>query len=175
MNSMPTSVRATRRGNCTNVPSREIIRHVDRINEQIISILRVDGRASFSAIGRQVGLSTNAVAVRVRRLENSGVIVGYRAVLGSDVPESTTGLEAFIDVRLHPDRDSEEFLAWAVGVHQIIDAVHVTGPYDYLLRVRARDTAALDRLLRLLKKDAGAAQTQTRLALREAAGPAPSP
>lgn len=83
----------------------------------------------------------------------------------------TLGLEAFIDVRLHADRDSEAFLAWATGVRQIIDAVHVTGPYDYLLRVRARDTAALDRLLRLLKHEAGAAQTQTRLALR----PTPAP
>jgi len=148
---------------------------MDGIDEQIIGILRVDGRASFSGIGRQVGLSTNAVAVRVRRLEKTGVIAGYQAVLGSDVPENTTGLEVFIDVRLHPDRDSEEFLAWTTGVRQILDAVHVTGPYDYLLRVRARDTAALNHLLRRLKKDAGAAQTQTRLALRATSDPFPSP
>ncbi|UKJ65088.1 Lrp/AsnC family transcriptional regulator [Cellulosimicrobium cellulans] len=139
---------------------------MDAIDEQIISILRADGRASFSALGREVGLSTNAAAVRVRRLESSGVIRGYQAVLGTDAPEELSGLEAFIDVRLHPDRDSEQFLAWATDVRQILDAVHVTGPYDYLLRVHARDTAALDRLLRLLKSDAGAAQTQTRIALR---------
>lgn len=148
---------------------------MDARDEQIISILRTDGRASFSAIGRQVGLSTNAVAVRVRRLESAGVIVGYQAVLATDIPDSAAGLEAFIDVRLHPERDSEEFLSWAIGVHQIVDAVHVTGPYDYLLRVRARDTTALDRLLRLLKKDAGAAQTQTRLALRSPSSPSPTP
>lgn len=148
---------------------------MDGIDEQIVSILRVDGRASFSAIGRQIGMSTNAVAVRVRRLESSGVILGYQAVLGSDVPEDLVGLEAFIDVRLHPDRGSEQFLAWTAGLRQITDAVHVTGPYDYLLRVRARDTAALDRLLRLLKNDAGAAQTQTRLALRPHPEPSPSP
>lgn len=139
---------------------------MDGIDEQIVGILRSDGRASFSAIGRQVGLSTNAVAVRVRRLEGKGVIVGYQAVLASDFPDSGAGLEAFIDVRLDPDRDSEEFLVWTIGVREIIDAVHVTGPYDYLLRVRARDTTALDALLRVLKREAGAAQTQTRLALR---------
>lgn len=139
---------------------------MDAIDEQIISILRVDGRASFSALGREVGLSTNAVAARVRRLEGSGVITGYRAILGSDAPDEVTGLEAFVDVRLEPGRDSEEFLAWAVGAPPILDAVHVTGPYDYLLRVRVADTAALDGLLRLLKREAGAAQTQTRLALR---------
>jgi len=139
---------------------------MNAIDEQIIDILRSDGRASFSAIGRQIGLSTNAVATRVRRLESSGVIVGYQAVLGTDVPDA--GLEAFIDVRLAPDCDSGEFLAWTSGVAQISDTVHVTGPYDYLLHVRTRNTATLNSLLGALKNDAGAAQTQTRLALRSA-------
>lgn len=145
---------------------------MDRTDEKIISILRDDGRASFSAIGRDVGLSANAVVSRVRRLEASGVILGYQAVLGTDTHDLPGALEAFIDVRLRHDRDSEEFLAWATSIAQIVDAVHVTGPYDYLLHVRARDTGALDRLLRQLKGDAGAAQTQTRLALRPASGSA---
>ena len=140
------------------------------ISEQILSILHTNGRASFSEIGRQVGLSTNAVAARVRRLEATGVIIGYRAVLGTEIPERVNGIEAFIDVRLTPERDSEAFLTWTRSVRQIIDAVHVTGPYDYLLRIRTADTATLDRLLRLLKREGGAAQTQTRLALRPFAG-----
>lgn len=139
---------------------------MDALDEQIIGILRENGRASFSAIGRQIALSTNAAAVRVRRLESTGVIRGYQAILNSDVPEDLVGLEAFVDVRLQSERDSEQFLTWARGIRQITDAVHVTGPYDYLLRVHVRDTAALNRLLRLLKNEAGAAQTQTRIALR---------
>ncbi|RXZ50376.1 Lrp/AsnC family transcriptional regulator [Agromyces fucosus] len=139
---------------------------MDAVDEKILDVLRVDGRASFSAIGRQVGLSTNAIAARVRRMEKSGVIVGYRVVLAADGPESTAGLEAFIDVRLDPAEDSEAFLAWARLVPEIRDAVHVTGAYDYLLHIGVRDTAALDRLLRSLKKQGGAAHTQTRLALR---------
>lgn len=139
---------------------------MDAQDEKILGILRVEGRVSFSEIGRQVGLSTNAVAARVRRMERDGVIAGYQAVLGSEAPVGATGLEAFIDVRLQPDQDSEEFLAWSRGQRAVVDAVHVTGPYDYLLRVRTSDTRALDALLRALKKDGGAAQTQTRLALR---------
>ncbi|WP_378144172.1 Lrp/AsnC family transcriptional regulator [Cnuibacter sp. UC19_7] len=139
---------------------------MDAIDEQIIRVLRANGRASFSALGREIGLSTNAAAVRVRRLERSGVITGYQAILGTDAPDEVSGLEAFVDVRLDTDRDSEEFLEWASDVREILDAVHVTGPYDYLLRVHTRDTAALDGLLRLVKREGGAAQTQTRLALR---------
>ena len=139
---------------------------MDAVDDNILDVLRVDGRASFSAIGRQVGLSTNATAARVRRLEKTGVIVGYRVVLAADAPENTSGLEAFIDVRLDPAEDSEAFLAWTQQVPEIRDAVHVTGAYDYLLHIKVRDTAALDRLLRSLKKHGGAAHTQTRLALR---------
>ncbi|WP_232022110.1 Lrp/AsnC ligand binding domain-containing protein [Mycobacterium basiliense] len=69
-------------------------------------------------------------------------------------------------MRLRPDQDGHEFLAWATKDAAINDAVHVTGPYDYLLHIRVRDTADLDRLLRTLKATAGAAQTQTRIALR---------
>lgn len=139
---------------------------MDRIDEQIIDTLRADGRASFSEIGRRVGLSTNATAARVRRLERDRVILGYRVVLADDVVDPGAALEAFVDVRLEPGADSDAFLAWASRLPVIRDAVHVTGPHDYLLHVRVRDTGALDRLLRSLKKDGGAAQTQTRLALR---------
>ena len=139
---------------------------MDAIDRRITDILVADGRASFSEIGRQVGLSTNAAAARVRRLERDGVIVGYRAVLAVHEPQPHAGIEAFVDVRLQPERDSEGFLVWARARVEVVDAVHVTGPYDYYLHVRVRDVPALDALLRTLKRDAGAAQTQTRIALR---------
>lgn len=75
-------------------------------------------------------------------------------------------IEAFVDVRLRPAEDSDDFLAWSSTDTTIDDAVHVTGPYDYLLHIRVCDTADLDRLLRRLKTSAEAAQTQTRIALR---------
>jgi Lrp/AsnC family leucine-responsive transcriptional regulator len=139
---------------------------MDAIDEQILGVLRADGRASFTAIGREVGLSTNAVAARVRRLQTAGVITGFTVLLADEEPDRAPGIEAFLDVRLQPDRDSEEFLAWVKELSTVADAVHVTGPYDYLLRVRVRDMRALDRLLRTLKRDGGAMQTQTRMALR---------
>lgn len=139
---------------------------MDAVDREIIAILRGDGRASFSEIGRRIGLSTNATAARVRRLEHEEVIVGYRAVLASDAAEPAGGLEAFVDVRLAEGRDSEAFLAWALRIPEIRDAVHVTGAYDYLVHLRVSGTPALDRLLRSLKTDGGATLTQTRLALR---------
>lgn len=139
---------------------------MDGIDDEILGILRTNGRISFSALGSLVGLSTNATAARVRKLERSGVILGYRAVLAGEIQGGAAGLEAFIDVRLRADGDSDAFLAAVEQLPQVRDAVHVTGPYDYLLHVIVDDTGRLDALLRHLKTEAGAAQTQTRLALR---------
>ncbi|HET8926818.1 MAG TPA: Lrp/AsnC family transcriptional regulator [Microbacterium sp.] len=139
---------------------------MDDTDGEILSILRTHGRETFSAIGREIGLSTNAVAARVRRMETAGVITGYTVLLADQQPEPSARIEAFIDVRLHADRDSEEFLTWVRTLAGVRDAVHVTGPYDYLLRVAVPDMAALESILRALKPGGGAIQTQTRMALR---------
>ncbi|QNJ92511.1 Lrp/AsnC family transcriptional regulator [Mycolicibacterium fluoranthenivorans] len=139
---------------------------MDRLDEQILGLLRENARRSFSELGRQVGLSTNATAARVRRLETEGVILGYTILAGQDVPGPRGGLEVFIDVRLDTETDYDTFTTLIETDRQIVDAIHMTGPYDYLLRAYVPDTRALDLLLRRLKKECGAAQTQTRVALR---------
>ncbi|MBF4994558.1 Lrp/AsnC family transcriptional regulator [Arthrobacter gandavensis] len=139
---------------------------MDATDSSIVSILQREARISFAELGRRVGLSTNAAAARVRRLETAGIILGYRAVLAEEEQEPGAGLQAFIDVRLKPEADSRSFLAWAQDNPAVRDAVHVTGPYDYLLNVRVPGMPALDALLHRLKTESGALQTQTRLALR---------
>lgn len=72
----------------------------------------------------------------------------------------------FIDVLLAPDTVSETFLERVRSLRAIAEAIHVTGPFDYLVRAHVPDTGALDVLLRRLKTECGVAQTQTRVALR---------
>lgn len=139
---------------------------VDRLDERILCLLQENARRSFSELGRLVGLSTNAAAARVRRLEADGTILGYTVLTGNRESYPRRGLEVFIDVRLDADTDYDTFTSRIEPIDQIIDAVHVTGPYDYLLRAHTADTATLDQLLRRLKKECGAAHTQTRIALR---------
>ncbi|WP_115787720.1 Lrp/AsnC family transcriptional regulator [Arthrobacter silvisoli] len=139
---------------------------MDVIDEKILGLLQENARRSFSELGRLVGLSTNAAAARVRRLEADGIILGYTVRTGKEATRPRGGLEVFIDVRLGADTDYETFAGKVGSIGQIVDAVHMTGPYDYLLRAYTPDTGALDRLLRRLKKECGAAQTQTRVALR---------
>lgn len=141
---------------------------MDALDERILGLLQQDARRSFTELGRDVGLSTNAVAARVRRLEADGIILGYTVVTDQRTAGPRGGLEVFIDVRLGPSTDGDRFLAVIAPISQIVDAVHVTGAYDYLLHARVGDTGALDALLKRLKQTCGAAGTQTRVALRAA-------
>lgn len=139
---------------------------MDDLDSAILGLLRDNARRSFSELGRAVGLSTNATAARVRRMEADGIILGYTVRTDVEASAVQNGLEVFIDVRLTTGTDYEAFTTSIERVDGIIEAVHMTGGYDYLLRAFVADTRALDRLLRRLKSDCGAAQTQTRVALR---------
>jgi Lrp/AsnC family transcriptional regulator, leucine-responsive regulatory protein len=140
---------------------------MDVIDEQIFSELRSNARLSFRELGRRVGLSTNAVVARVRKLEAEGIIAGYTVVTAT--PTARAGsLEVYIDVRLASGFDDADFLAALRPIAEVIDAVHLTGGFDYLVRAVVADTASLDGLVKRLKRDCGAAQTQTRVALRPA-------
>jgi Lrp/AsnC family leucine-responsive transcriptional regulator len=141
-------------------------RGVDATDREILGELMRNGRISYRDLGAAVGLSANAAADRVRRLRRDGVITGFTATL--DQGAAGRGLLALIDVRLAAVGSNEAFEADMSKLEPIMDAVHVTGRFDYQLRVACRDTAELDRLLRHLKRDGGVTETETRVVLRSA-------
>ncbi len=75
-------------------------------------------------------------------------------------------LDLLVDVRLRSDTEPGAFEAALTQMCWITEAIHVTGVWDYQLRVRLPDTARLDELVRALKRESGAETTQTRLVLR---------
>jgi Lrp/AsnC family leucine-responsive transcriptional regulator len=141
---------------------------MDAIDDVILRELTADARLPFRELGRRVGLSANAAAARVRRLQSDGTIVGFTVLRGPGTRPGGTapGLEVFVDVRLRDGVTPAEFAAARARFPQIVDAAHVTGPHDYLVRAVVADAAALDLFVRRLKAEAGVAQTVTRLALR---------
>jgi len=139
---------------------------MDAIDREILGALMRDGRLSFRELGAAVGLSANAAADRVRRMRRDGVITGFTATV--DHGAAGRRLVALIDVRLAASGTNEEFEAAVARLEPVTDAVHVTGRFDYQLRVACRDTAELDRLLRQLKTQLGVVETETRVVLRSA-------
>lgn len=137
---------------------------MDDLDRAIVGALRRNARASWRELGDAIGLSANATAERVRRLEQRGVITGYTVLL--DPAASGRRLVALVDVRLGSPGAVDRFEALIGRLEEVTDAAHVTGRSDYHLRVACADAAELDELIRRLKTEGGVAETDTRIALR---------
>lgn len=138
---------------------------IDAIDRALLALLRQDGRRSFRELGDEVGLGATATADRVRRLRQSGVLKGFTAIV--DPGALGIGLEAFVDVQLENDVDPEAFESMLAATPEVQQAAHVTGAFDYAIRLACPDVSTLDRLLRDWKSDHGMAQSSTRIVLRE--------
>jgi Lrp/AsnC family transcriptional regulator, leucine-responsive regulatory protein len=127
--------------------------------------LQADGRATWAALGSELGMTGPAAAERVRRLEGRGVIRGYAALLD---PESVgLPLTAFVALTLERPEHQAGFLDRVAALPEVQECHHVAGEDDYLLKVRCRGTLDLDRLLSdHLKSIPGVARTRTTVVLR---------
>ena len=114
---------------------------VDRTDWQLLAALQRDGRASYAELARVVAMSPSAVAERVRRLEETGVIAGYRAT----VDPAAVGLEVMAFVRLrYPTGNYRPFHALLDSTPEIVEAHHVTGEDCFVLKVVARSMRHLE-------------------------------
>lgn len=141
---------------------------LDEIDRALVDELVRDGRASYQELGRRIGLSPTATADRVRRLVKEGIITAFRAVVDPERMGRT--VEAAIDVRLELGADRQAFTEALQAMPAVVEAVHVTGHYDYQLRVFCTGTAELDAILGALKAGAAVVETQTRLMLHRLPG-----
>ena len=124
---------------------------LDALDRRILRVLQADGRITFDALAAQVGLSSSAALRRVRRLEDSGAISGYVAVVP---PERIgLGLTAYINVRLEKHTESHKrnpmdvFKAAVQAWPEVVECAALTGEMDYLLRVVVEDMAHYSRFI----------------------------
>lgn len=112
---------------------------LDRFDRAILSVLAKDGRISITELAKRIGLSKSPTQARLRRLEQSGVIIGYRALL--DPIRLGVDHVAFVEVRLSDTRESAltAFNAAIAKVPEIEQAHMIAGNFDYLLKVRTSD------------------------------------
>ncbi|MEC5212355.1 Lrp/AsnC family leucine-responsive transcriptional regulator [Polaromonas sp. CG_9.5] len=118
---------------------------LDKIDRQLLRTLQADGRATYDQLAEQVSLSPSTVLRRVKRLEESGVIDRYVALVK---PESVgLGLTAYINVRLEKNTESHKrnpmdlFRASVQSWPEVVECAALTGEMDYLLRLLVRDMA----------------------------------
>src|ERR1700753_1255976 len=136
---------------------------MDEIDDRILGILATNGRASFAAIGEEVGLSPHGTADRVRKLERDGVITGYAARI--DPAGGGRPLDALLHLRLLPATDPEQIERRAAKLPSVREMAFLPGRFDYQLRVACRDADDLNQTVRAIRQG-GAAGTETRIVLR---------
>ena len=153
---------------------------LDAIDRRILSALQAQGRMTFDELAEQVRLSPSATLRRVRRLEDSGVIRGYAAIVP---PERVgLGLTAYLNVRLEKHTESHKrnpmdlFRAAVQAWPEVVECVALTGEMDYLLRVVVEDMAHYSRfVLDTLLKHPSVQDCKTSFVLDrvKASGPTP--
>lgn len=136
---------------------------MDAIDRRILELLRENARLSYAELGRQVGLSAPAVHERVGKLENAGIIRGYRA----DVAPEALGLDitALIGVAEQPGSDIAQVEEALRRLPEIESCYFLAGEESFLLKVRVAGMAELERLIVLLSRIPGVARTRTTVAL----------
>jgi DNA-binding Lrp family transcriptional regulator len=119
---------------------------MDVVDRKILALLQGDGRLTVTELAAQVGLSVSPCHRRVRELERSGAIRGYRAVV--DAGALGLSFEALVFVTMRRE-DRETLLAFEEGlasIPNVVQAERLFGDPDYLLRVVTADLAGYQRL-----------------------------
>jgi Lrp/AsnC family transcriptional regulator, leucine-responsive regulatory protein len=121
-------------------------KEMDPLDLRILTELQVEARVSFAELGRRVGLSAPAVADRVQRLEESGVIIGYRA----EVDPRALGFPVTVMVRIRPAiRELHRISKIAQEVPQIVECYRMTGDDCFYFTMHLRAVDELEPILDL--------------------------
>jgi Lrp/AsnC family leucine-responsive transcriptional regulator len=137
---------------------------MDDLDHRILDLLQRDGRTTQLEISREVGRSQPAVAERIRKLEEQGVITGYTARV--DAKKLGKDITAFIGVTIEHPKYFEGFAKKVMALPEILEAHRVAGQDSYILKVKTSNTRTLDQLLvETLRTIAGVTRTNTTIVL----------
>jgi Lrp/AsnC family transcriptional regulator for asnA, asnC and gidA len=137
---------------------------LDDLDRVIIINLQNNARTPFSKIAKEAGVSEATIFLRVKRLQQTGVLKAFRAIVSpSKVGKSLT---AFILVRADP-RKYSEVLSVVRNLEEVTEAYDVTGPYYLILRVDVSNKESLAKVIDLIGGVDGVSSTETAIVLKE--------
>ena len=136
---------------------------MDHIDSKILRCLTKDARMNASQISQKVNLSVSAVIERMKKMEASGLIRGYTAV----VDEKLAGynVQAMISIRLEHPKYNQEFNRQMCNHQCVMECFYITGDFDYVARIGVSSTDELTKVLHDIKQIPGVSLTRTYVVL----------
>ncbi len=119
----------------------------DKIDLQILKKLQENGRITNLQLSNEIGLSPAPTLERVRKLENSGYIKSYHAVVDEEL--LGLGIKTFIQIQLdfHKNNTIQTFVEEVKQIKEVMECHHVTGNCDFILKVYVKNIKAYEQLI----------------------------
>lgn len=140
---------------------------LDEVDLSILTVLQSEGRITNADLARKVGLSPPSVHQRVRKLEEAGFIQGYEAVLNLEKLGYNLKVYVQIGLSLHQEQPIERFRKAVASIPEVLECMHVSGDFDFLLKIVVKDMPSYEVLVReKISKIRGVGRVQSSFVLQ---------
>lgn len=133
--------------------SEAILRLADKVDKQILQILKLDGRASIRNIAKQLNVSPATVSRKIKKLEENNIIKAYISIIEDD--ELGKGTRAVLMVRTTGDYDSNQIVERLIDMDDICNVFLTMGNYDMILTACTTDENELYRMIKRIRAEEG--------------------
>ena len=136
---------------------------IDKVDHKILEILQNTGRDSASHIAAEIGMSVPAVSERIHKLEQTGIISGYEAI----VDPKKVGLDVAAIITLVSDssHNFEKVVQLSNTTQEVVQCFTTTGNGSHVLLAITENTISLEKLLRTIQSWPGVMRTETQMVL----------
>jgi Lrp/AsnC family leucine-responsive transcriptional regulator len=136
---------------------------MDKIDCHILTLLQQNARLSVSDISSIIHMSVPAIRERIKKIEASGIILQYTAILNPSVMKKE--LSALMFISLEKPQFTDKFCENINKMDEILECNYIAGDYDYLLKILTENTNSLEHLLTKIKSIPGVQKTCTYVVL----------
>ncbi|WP_295728776.1 Lrp/AsnC family transcriptional regulator [uncultured Limosilactobacillus sp.] len=130
---------------------------MDQIDKKILNMLQANARVSLKELSKACFISSPAIAARITKMEESGIITGYHTSI--DREQLNYHVKAFIMVQLEPNQ-KDEFYPYIQSIPNVIECNCITGDYSEVMEVVFPSTKDLDDFINEIQKRFGKTSTQ---------------
>ena len=138
---------------------------LDSTDAKILESLQQDARISLSDLSKTVNLSLSAVSERLRKLESSGIIEQYTCIIKPQAMSKELSVLMLISLENTTGSPIQELNAFVENTDEILECHHITGEYDYALKIATKNTETLEQMMGAIKSISGVRHCQTNVIL----------